>query len=488
MTLAIVRVRIHLEQDVVHARQRARLIAGVLGFDRQEQTRISTAVSEIVRNALQYAQGGEVEYFIEGAAPAQWLAIAVRDQGPGIAHLDAILEGRYTSGTGLGLGLLGSRRLLPEHFSIDTRPGQGTTVILGLGLPASAQPVTPALLGRIAQSLAALRAESPLEEFRTQNQELLSALELLRQRDEELQRLNRELSETNIGLVAIYTELEDKTRQVEQAEQVLRLRNADLKGFAHTISHDLKVPLRGIAGYTSELERKHQAGLSERARFCLSQISTATRNLDHLIDGLLLFARLDAATPSFAKVNLRRLVAAILDDRHLLIAEQGVDVTVTIPDITLETWESGLQQVLSNLIDNALKFSGKARPPRIEIRAEETEVNDVNEVTGQALRLVVSDNGMGFDMKYAERIFGLFNRLVSAEEIEGSGAGLAIVKKVVDKLGGSIRAESQPGQGATFYVDLPAYRSGTSASHEAHTEYRAIKPASPFFERARDQT
>jgi len=485
MTLAIVRVRIHLEQDVVHARQRTRLIAGALGFDRQEQTRISTAVSEVVRNALQYAQGGEVEYFIEGAAPAQWLAIAVRDQGPGIAHLDAILEGRYTSGTGLGLGLLGSRRLLPEHFSIDTRPGQGTTVILGLGLPPSAQPVTPALLGRIAQSLAALRAESPLEEFRTQNQELLSALELLRLRDEELQSVNRELSETNIGLVAIYTELEDKTRQVEQAEQVLRLRNADLKGFAHTISHDLKVPLRGITGYASELERKHQAGLSERARFCLSQISTATRNLDHLIDGLLLFARMDAATPSFAEVNLRRLVAAILDDRHLLIVEQGVDITVNIPDITLETWESGLQQVLSNLIDNALKFSGKARPPRIEIRAEESEVN---EVTGQALRLVVSDNGMGFDMKYAERIFGLFNRLVSAEEIEGSGAGLAIVKKVVDKLGGNIRAESQPGQGATFYVDLPAYRSGTGASHEAHTEYRATKPASPFFERARDQT
>ena len=308
---------------------------------------------------------------------------------------------------------------------------------------------------------------------------------MLRQRDEELQSVNRELIETNTGLVAIYTELQDKTRQIEQAEQVLRLRNADLKGFAHTISHDLKVPLCGIAGYASELERKHHAGLSERARFCLSQITTATRNLDHLIDGLLHFARLDAATPSFAEVNLRRLVAAILDDRHLLIAEQGVEVTVNIPDITLETWESGLHQVLSNLIDNALKFSSKARPPRIEIRAEDSEVN---EVTGRALRLVVSDNGMGFDMKYAERIFGLFNRLVSAEEIEGSGAGLAIVRKVVDKLGGSIRAESQPGQGATFYVGLPGYRSGTSASHEGHTEYRATKPDSLFSERARDQT
>lgn len=485
MKSAIVRVQIHLEQDVVHARQRARLIAGLLGFDRQEQTRISTAVSEIVRNALQYAQGGEVAYYIEGAAPAQWLAIAVRDQGPGIANLDAILEGRYTSSSGMGLGLLGSRRLLPEHFNIDTRPGQGTTVILGRRLPPSAQPVTPALLGRIAQSLEALRAESPLEEFRTQNQELLSALELLRQRDEELQNVNRELIETNTGLVAIYTELDDKTRQLEQAEQVLRVRNEDLKGFAHTISHDLKAPLRGIAGYASELERKHQAGLSERARFCLSQIATATRNLDYLIDGLLHFARLDATTPSLAELNLRRLVAAILDDRRLLITEKGVELTVSIPDITLTTWESGLLQVLSNLIDNALKFSGKASPPRIEIRAEETEVN---EVTGQAFRLVVSDNGIGFDMKYAERIFGLFNRMVGAEEFEGSGAGLAIAKKVVDKLGGSIRAEFQPGQGATFYVDVPGYRSGTSTRFDGHTEYGARKPDSPFSEPARDQT
>jgi len=476
MKIAIVRVEIHLAQDVVHARQRARLIAGLLGFDRQEQTRISTAVSEIARNALQYAQGGEVEYFIEGEAPAQWLAIAVRDRGPGIANLDAIFEGRYTSGSGMGLGLLGSRRLLPEHFNIDTRPGQGTTVILGRGLPPSAQPVTPAVSARIAQTLAALRAESPLEEFRTQNQELLTALELLRQRDEELQSVNRELIETNSGLVAIYTDLEDKTQRIEQTERDLRVRNEDLKGFAHTVSHDLKAPLRGIAGYAAELERKHQAGLSERARFCLSQIAAATRNLDRLIDGLLHFARLNAATPSFAETNLRRLVTAILDDRLLIITELGVKVRVNVPDITLKTWESGLLQVLSNLIDNALKFSGKAIPPRIDIRVEET---------GQTLRLVVSDNGIGFDMKYFERIFGLFSRGVGAEEFEGSGAGLAIVKKVVDKLGGTIRAESQPGQGATFYVDLPRYPSGTRASYDG---YPSRNPDAPFSEPAGGQT
>jgi signal transduction histidine kinase len=227
---------------------------------------------------------------------------------------------------------------------------------------------------------------------------------------------------------------------------LLLVRNEDLKAFAHTVAHDLKAPLRGISGYAEELDRKHLSGMSERAYFCLSQIRVATRHLDHLIDDLLHFARLDTATPTFVDLNLRRMIEAILADRSLAIKEHGAEVTVDIPFMTLCSWESGLLQVLANLIDNALKFSRHARPPRIAIRAE---------AVATGWRLSVSDNGVGFDMKYHARIFGLFNRLVPAEDFEGTGAGLAIVKKVLDKLGGSIRAEAQPGQGATFIVELP---------------------------------
>lgn len=285
-----------------------------------------------------------------------------------------------------------------------------------------------------------------LEPLREPDQELLAAREALRQREVELANVNRELIETNTGIVALYTELEDKTQRLEQTERLLRIRNEDLKGFAHTVAHDLKAPLRGIAGYADELERKHQAGLSERAHFCLSQILVATRNLDHLIEDLLQFARLDTAAPDFVELDLRSLIGAILQDRNLFIAEHGVEVTLEIPFKTLCSWESGLLQVLSNLIDNALKFSRLASPPRVAIRAAEV---------ADGWRLSVSDNGIGFDMKYQERIFGLFNRLVRAEEFEGTGAGLAIVKKVLDKLGGSVRAESQPGGGASFHVELP---------------------------------
>src|SRR5713226_4017571 len=177
MSTAITRVEIRGELDVVHARQRARLIAEVLGFDRNDQTRLSTAVSEIARNAYQYAGGGDVEFLVESMAPTQVFAITVRDRGPGIEDLQAILDGRYVSRTGMGLGIIGTRRLL-DRCDLETKLGQGTTVSLGKTLPQAA-PVTPAVLRRIAEALAAARAESPLEEMRAHNQELLAALDQL---------------------------------------------------------------------------------------------------------------------------------------------------------------------------------------------------------------------------------------------------------------------------------------------------------------------
>ena len=267
----------------------------------------------------------------------------------------------------MGLGIVGSRRLL-DHFHIETRPDQGTTVTLGKWLPPSAPPTTPVVLRRIAEALATSLADVPLDEIRSQNQELLATLEALRQRDEELQGVNDELTETNTGVVALYIELEQRSEQLQQAQQKLLARNDDLKGFAYTVSHDLKAPLRGIVGYAQELERKHSAGLSERARFCMNQMLTASHNLERLIDDLLHYARLDAETPALTAVALPGLVAAILKDRSLVIAGQHTEVTVDIPFTTLWTWEVGLVQVLANLIDNALKYSRKASPPRIGVK------------------------------------------------------------------------------------------------------------------------
>src|SRR5271167_4371090 len=134
MSVRILSVSIRSEHDTVAARQRARQIARLLGFDPQDQTRISTAVSEIARNAFNYAGGGRVEYSIEGRTSPQLFIIQIRDSGPGVRNLDDILEGRYKSATGMGMGILGARRLM-DQFQIDSVPGRGTTIWLKKLLP-----------------------------------------------------------------------------------------------------------------------------------------------------------------------------------------------------------------------------------------------------------------------------------------------------------------------------------------------------------------
>ena len=131
MSYAIINVALKYEDDVVAARQRARQIAGLIGFDAQDQTRIATAVSEIARNAFRYARNGAVEFLIEGQTAPQVLLIRVTDSGPGIADLKRILEGRYQSDTGMGLGLIGAKRLM-DQCEIDSVVGKGTRVLLGI--------------------------------------------------------------------------------------------------------------------------------------------------------------------------------------------------------------------------------------------------------------------------------------------------------------------------------------------------------------------
>jgi PAS domain S-box-containing protein len=248
-------------------------------------------------------------------------------------------------------------------------------------------------------------------------------------------------------------ELEEEVGRRREAEQLLRARNEELKAFAYTVSHDLKAPLRGIAGYAQELDRRHRAGLGDRALLCITHILTATRSLDRLIEDLLYYSRLDAETRTDTAVDLDRLIAAILHDRKLAILEQRAEVRVSLAVRDVHVWERGLTQIMTNLIDNALKYSRGAQPPRLRVLSAEED---------GTVRLTVEDNGIGFDMKYHERIFGLFNRLVRQEEFEGTGAGLAITRKLVEKMKGRIWAESAPGAGAAFHVALPLSHDGAA--------------------------
>src|ERR1700722_6329329 len=209
MGLSLLSVRLQYEHDVVAARQRARQIAELLGFDAQQQTRLATAVSEIARNAFAYGGGGMVEFSIEGVTAPQILLIRVSDQGPGFRIHHKILDGEYRSGSWMGLGIIGAQRLM-DRFKIDTTQGKGTVVSLSKLFPRKARLIKVQQLAEITGALASQKPKDLLEEFRDQNQELLRTLDELRKRQDDLIHLNRELEDTNRGVVALYAELDER--------------------------------------------------------------------------------------------------------------------------------------------------------------------------------------------------------------------------------------------------------------------------------------
>lgn len=234
-SIRLLAVEIRSEQDVVVARQRARQLAAALGFPLQAQTSIATALSEIARNAFQYAGSGRVEYSaLTEPHPAdprrqrQTMVLEVRDHGPGIANLETILAGQYRSQSGMGIGILGTRRLM-DRVDIDSSAG-GTLMTLRKVLPPTATVRTPRELQKIAEDLAALTPPTPLEEVQVQNKELLQAIEEAKERQEELSRVNQELAETNTGVMALYDELETLHRV-----SIMLASKVDLKSLIQTI-------------------------------------------------------------------------------------------------------------------------------------------------------------------------------------------------------------------------------------------------------------
>lgn len=240
----------------------------------------------------------------------------------------------------------------------------------------------------------------------------------------------------------------DLERRVVARTAELEAKNRELETFTYSVSHDLKAPLRGIDGYSRLLQEDHAGQLDEEGRRFLSSVRHATQQMGQLIDDLLAYSQLERRPLTFAPLRPR----AVLDGLPLAyedeIRARGVVFVVDLPDAEVTADASGLAQVLRNLIDNALKFTRGANPPRIEIGGR---------VESGKYLLWVRDNGIGFDMKFVDRIFDIFQRLHRAEDYPGTGIGLAIVRKALERMGGRAWAESAPGSGATFFIELPLH-------------------------------
>src|SRR3954468_16872279 len=282
MSIPLLSVRIHHEHDIVAARQRARQIAASLGFDPTEQTRIATAVSEIARNAYAYAGGGRVEYSVEGDTAPQLLIVTVSDKGGGIANVNDVLTGRYRSRTGMGLGIVGTRRLM-DHFAIETGD-KGTTIALKKMLPRRT-PLPATALTEIADRLAAERPKGPVEEVQQQNQELLQTLDALQARQEELERVDRELEDTNRGVVALYAELDERADHLRRADE-LKTR------FLSNMTHEFRTPVNSILALTTLLAERLQSGPDDKDE--VYYIRKSAQQLSDIVDDLLDIAKVEA--------------------------------------------------------------------------------------------------------------------------------------------------------------------------------------------------
>jgi signal transduction histidine kinase/CheY-like chemotaxis protein len=260
------------------------------------------------------------------------------------------------------------------------------------------------------------------------------------------------------------TELEsrvqERTRELQNANLELVRSNKELEQFAYVASHDMREPLRKITVFGDRLIKQYRDLLSGDGELYISRMQDSAHRMEQLIDDLLNFSRVARASGLYEPVDLNDVVARVLRDLEIALDKNNAVVEVaTAPLPTIEANGSQLEKFFLNMLSNALKFAREGVQPRIEIRhelisAEESGVNAPKPGVPY-LRLMIRDNGIGFEQEYAERIFGLFQRLHGRSDYQGSGIGLAICRKIAENHQGIVRAEGRPGEGATFMLVLP---------------------------------
>lgn len=440
-------VELRLEHDVVLARQRARQIAGSLGFDKQDQTRISTAVSEMARNAFKYAGGGCAEFSVATQEPRS-LLIKISDNGPGISNLQQVLDGQYESKTGMGLGIIGTRRLM-DVFEIESAPGRGTRIVLGKYFPRNAPTPSPELLARVCDDLARQRLSDPMDEIQQQNQELLRTLEELNREREQLEQVNRELEETNRGVVALYAELDERADYLQRANEIKTK-------FLSNMTHEFRTPLNSITSLTRILLQKLDGELTSEQEKQVKFIQRSADALSELVNDLLDLAKVEAGKilvrPSEFRVeDLFGTLRGML--RPLLASNTGVELIFEevygLP--LLHTDESKVSQILRNFISNALKYTERG-----EIRVS------AQLGPGNTVIFKVTDTGIGIAEQDQQKIFEEYSQVDNPlqSHIKGTGLGLPLSRKLAGLLGGSVGVQSRLGEGSSFFAIVPTIFKG----------------------------
>lgn len=260
------------------------------------------------------------------------------------------------------------------------------------------------------------------------------------------QKVVEETLKDNVELKEAQRKLEENRRELEAYIGELNRSNRELEQFAYVASHDLQEPVRKILFYSDYLVSQYAASLDKKGLEYLQTMQAASRRMRSLIQDVLNFSQINKEAPQFGPVDLNQVTTDVLQDLEMMIEEKGASVEVeNLPTVTGD--KGMMQQLVSNIVGNSLKYSRTGVSPHIRISC--TEERGV-------IRISFDDNGIGFDDQYVPRMFGLFQRLHTRDKYEGTGLGLAICRKIMDLHGGTIDAEGKEGEGACFFVTLPA--------------------------------
>lgn len=472
-------LRIAGEGDVVLSRQRARQIASGLGFDEQDQTRIATAVSEIARNAWEYAHGGSVAFALEAAKPGQaskgpLFSVSIRDSGSGILDLAGVLDGRFQSQTGMGLGLSGARRLM-DHFDIESSAG-GTVVVLGKFLPPGVPAPDGQVLAHITSELSSQSPQSLLDEVQRQNQDMLRTLEELRARQEQLVQLNAELEDTNRGVVALYAELDERADELRRANEIKTR-------FLRSMSHELRTPINAILGLVRLLGTEVDGTLSGEQQKQVAFIRQSGESLFEIVNDLLDLAKVDAGKvairPHSFEVDdlfgaLRGMMKPLLDE-----SESVRLVFEETPLSPMFTDEGKLSQILRNFVSNAIKFT-----PRGEVRVS------ARVLPNEFIEFCVEDSGIGLAPNDLAGVWDEFTQVETPlhARSKGTGLGLPLARRLAQLLGGSVSASSEAGVGSRFCVQVPRVYGGEAEGELVFDSARDEAPSTATVIEEKEET
>ncbi|MBV6518185.1 MAG: hypothetical protein DCC43_04070 [Candidatus Brocadia sp.] len=294
----------------------------------------------------------------------------------------------------------------------------------------------------------------------------------LRAYREAIESHNQELLNTNEHLLQEITIRKQIERALEEKTREIIRSNKDLEQFAYIVSHDLQEPLRKVMVFGDRLSTKYGHALSHEGRDYIDRMKNASQRMQTLITDLLAYSRVTTHTRPFTRVDLARLIQEVISDLEIRLERTGGRVILgNLPTVHADAVQ--MRQLFQNLIGNALKYHRDGVPPVIEIQThypkgmkedhtQTSHRNDLCEIT-------VADNGIGFEEKYAEYIFGIFQRLHRRDEYEGTGVGLSLCRKIVERHGGRITATSAPGKGAKFTIVLPV-APAQEKSHGRHKE------------------